>query len=226
MAEKNEKAIPMRELIGLTIWGQEKKNNRRISFGLYGNSYYVQIARPDDSGKFKDRKALFFGNSLIELSLAGACNHITRRLRKIDKGESLSDKEKENIVIFTGRQIKESTQLLEFGIFSKDDKNSPYIRITKKKKDNTDEKEWEDTFYFGNSSLYYKKTKDVEDKETYAFFANLAEIFRSCANRTNLTRDRYIAQILNESNSDNNESKSSSESKNSSNNNDDEDFPF
>ena len=222
MAEKDKK-VYSRELIGTTEWGREKKNNRRISIGLYGNAYYIQISRPDeksDDNKFSKRRFVCFGNDMIEMAFANAAKHILRRIKAFENGKA--GKDSNPLVLFNGRDITKSTMKAEFNVIKKDDKVATLVKIIKYKKDEWDKPEWEDTFWFGNSSLYYKKDeKTEEDKKVFGFFEALEGAMRSCAYRTNLTRDRYLADYLN---GGSNSSSSSSDS--SDDDEDDSEFPF
>ena len=115
-----------------------------------------------------------------------------------------------------------STMKAEFNVIKKDDKVATLVKISKYKKDEWDKPEWEDTFWFGNSSLYYKKDeKTEEDKKVFGFFEALEGSMRSCAYRTNLTRDRYLADYLNGGSNS-----SSSSSDDSDDDDDDSEFPF
>lgn len=225
MAEKDKK-VYSRELIGTTEWGREKKNNRRISIGLYGNSYYIQVSRPDENSsdnKFSKRKFVCFGGDMIEMAFSNAAKHIIRRIKAFEAGKA--PKDSNPLVLYNGREINKSTMKAEFNVIKKEDKIAVLVKLIKYKKDEWDSPEWEDTFWFGNSSLYFKKEeKGEEDKKVFAFFEALEGVMRSCAFRTNLTRDRYIYEYLNAQKDD----KSSSSSSSSSSDDDEEDvtYPF
>ena len=224
MAEKDKK-VYSRELIGTTEWGREKKNNRRISIGLYGNAYYIQTARPDessDSNKFSKKKFVCFSGDMIEMAFANAAKHILRRIRGFEAGKGIADNNP--LVLYNGRDYTKSTMRADFNVIKKEDKIMVVVKLSKYKKDEWDKPEWEDTFWFGHSSMYYKKTeKSEEDKKTFAFFEALEGVMRSCAYRTNLTRDRYLAEYLSDS-----QGNSSSSNTSSSSDDDDEDseYPF
>lgn len=220
MADKKEKLPPMRELIHMTQWGKEKETNKRISLGLFGNTYYIQLAKYDgkgDKANFKDRKTLYFSNDLIEMTFAKAAQHMMRRIKSFEKGIDVPNQSP--LIIYNGKNFKTSTSRAEFNVFRKDGEETVLVIVTLLKyKEGGEELDWKEQMWFGSATLYSKREeKTVEDQKTYAFFEQMYDTMKSCANRTNLTRDRYLANLLNE------ENKNKSNSSNNSKYNDDDD---
>lgn len=236
MAENDKNVIVTTELFGYTIFGQEKKNNRRISFGLFNDSdkMYFKIARPDpDSGDSKFSKQLMVAitNSMAPWSVYGVANQMIKKIRKLEKGENLNS---DSLVLHNKRSLKDATTKIEFNAFSKDGKPMILVKLSKRKDENQEWKDGtEDIFFFGTSSLYYrnKENKEPEDKEVYAVFCAIAECAHAVATKTSTTRDAHLKKYFDATNgkdSDSSEKKSSNKSSKSSSSDDEDDdeFPF
>lgn len=198
MAEE-KKTFPFKELISFTKFAEDKAKSRRLAIGMVGYRYYIQIAKPDDSGKlnFKDRKTtiIMFGDQL-EAQLVNAARNMMQRLKYIKAGKDYPFNNP--IILYGGRDFKKSNYKVEFNIIQskKDNNYFPLISIKKYKKDEYDKPESEEKFFFGEGKLYFKKEEVSEiDTRAYAFFEELKLIFESIMAKTNISRADYMKAV-------------------------------
>lgn len=208
MAEKEY--LIRTELFGETFWGKEVSQNKRLSIGMLEQMLYIEIARPVEEGgkyKFRDRKAIYFrADNAIFRKIATASKVIADKARDMVKDPS-KPIEKSSRVIYNKSNLKNSEYRLYFNAFY-DGENTKgakfYLKIEKMKKDNLEEKEWEDgyTVYFKPQYLVKPEDLKEEEIEPVAFFEAIHNIMDNCAGRNCLTYDNHIKRVLNKNSYD------------------------
>lgn len=215
MAQQERKNYPFKELMAQVKFTEDKSKSRRLAIGMVGYNYYIQLAKPDGNGlNFKDRKltVVLYGE-YIEAQLLNAARYMLQRLKYIKANKDFPTNNP--VILYGGRDFKKTTYRVEFNVIQskKDNKYFPIISIKKFKKDNWDKPELEETFFFGEGKLYFKKDDVTEfDTKVYAFFEELKLNFESIIAKTNTLRADYLRHMNYDNNDNNNNSSSSSNS--------------
>ena len=228
MTQNNQerKNYPFKELLGYTKFAEDKSKSRRIGIGMVGFNYYFQIAKPDGTGlNFKDRKltVVLYGD-YIESQIMNAARHMMDRLKAMKRGKEFPINSP--IILYGGREFKKSPYKIEFNIIQskKDNKYFPILTIRKYKKDSYEKPELEETFFFGEGKLYFKKDDATEfDTKVYAFFESIKLQFESIIAKTHTQRAEYLRH-MDDDNDEESSGKSSSQQSDTSSDDDDDDY--
>ena len=118
MSEYNN--TKMEKIVSTEIFGKvffnnkDPEKNKRFTISMLNNSVQFTIYSADKDGKFKDGERFsvtipYFNHA----ALSNICKEIMDRLVDINAGKKV---EKDNLIIFSGRSLKEARQKIEFNL--------------------------------------------------------------------------------------------------------------
>ena len=233
MSEYNN--TKMEKIVSTEIFGKvffnnkDPEKNKRFTISMLNNSVQFTIYSADKDGKFKDGERFsvtipYFNHA----ALSNICKEIMNRLVDINAGKKI---EKDNLIIFSGRSLKEARQKIEFNLYSADDNSefkrpfTGYIKLAKRKEA---EDKWDErVIWLPTAKVIYRggENKSATDYDVYAMLQEIAATSDAIISRSSISRDahlkKYLKQLYGNDDSDN---KSDYKGKNTS--SEDDSFPF
>lgn len=233
MSEYNN--TKMEKIVSTEIFGKvffnnkDPEKNKRFTISMLNNSVQFTIYSADKDGKFKDGERFsvtipYFNHA----ALSNICKEIMDRLVDINTGKKV---EKDNLIIFSGRSLKEARQKIEFNLYSADDNSefkrpfTGYIKLAKRKEA---EDKWDErVIWLPTAKVIYRggENKSATDYDVYAMLQEIAATSDAIISRSSISRDahlkKYLKQLYGNDDSDN---KSDYKGKNTS--SEDDSFPF
>lgn len=233
MSEYNN--TKMEKIVSTEIFGKvffnnkDPEKNKRFTISMLNNSVQFTIYSADKDGKFKDGERFsvtipYFNHA----ALSNICKEIMNRLVDINAGKKV---EKDNLIIFSGRSLKEARQKIEFNLYSADDNSefkrpfTGYIKLAKRKEA---EDKWDErVIWLPTAKVIYRggENKSATDYDVYAMLQEIAATSDAIISRSSISRDahlkKYLKQLYGNDDSDN---KSDYKGKNTS--SEDDSFPF
>lgn len=233
MSEYNN--TKMEKIVSTEIFGKvffnnkDPEKNKRFTISMLNNSVQFTIYSADKDGKFKDGERFsvtipYFNHA----ALSNICKEIMDRLVDINAGKKV---EKDNLIIFSGRSLKEARQKIEFNLYSADDNSefkrpfTGYIKLAKRKEA---EDKWDErVIWLPTAKVIYRggENKSATDYDVYAMLQEIAATSDAIISRSSISRDahlkKYLKQLYGNDDSDN---KSDYKGKNTS--SEDDSFPF
>ena len=216
------------ELYGKVFWNnKEPEKNKRFTISLLNNSAQFTITDADKEGKFKGDRFSVTMPYFNHAALSNICKELMNRLKDINSGKKV---EKDSLIIFSGRSLKDARQKIEFNIYSSDENaefKRPFIGYLKLSKRKEAEDKWEDKIiWLPTAKVIYRsnENKSATDYETYTMLQDIASSSDAIVSRSSLSRDAHLKKYLkqlygNEEDGNNNHRGKSSSSE-------DDSFPF
>ena len=219
------------QLYSKPFWNNnDPSKNKQLTISLLNNSTQVAITQAGPDGKFKDGKRLavtmpYFNHT----AFLNMCRDMQKRLIKIiEKNEK---QEKEALIIWSGKNMKESNQRLEVNIYSTESsefkaKFGGYIKLYKK---DADGKEDSAIIWLPTSRTIYRGSKSddkpAKDFDAFQLFQELELLMEAIIARTSLSRDEHLKKYLRNLYGDN-DNNNNKEYKGKSSDSDDDSFPY
>lgn len=216
------------ELYGKVFWNnKDPEKNKRFTISLLNNSAQFTITDADKDGKFKGDRFSVTMPYFNHAALSNICKELMNRLKDINSGKKV---EKDSLIIFSGRSLKDARQKIEFNIYSSDENaefKRPFIGYLKLSKRKEAEDKWEDKIiWLPTAKVIYRsnENKSATDYETYTMLQDIASSSDAIVSRSSLSRDAHLKKYLkqlygNEEDGNNNYRGKSSSSE-------DDSFPF
>lgn len=216
------------ELYGKVFWNnKDPEKNKRFTISLLNNSAQFTITDADKDGKFKGDRFSVTMPYFNHAALSNICKELMNRLKDINSGKKV---EKDSLIIFSGRSLKDARQKIEFNIYSSDENaefKRPFIGYLKLSKRKEADDKWEDKIiWLPTAKVIYRsnETKSATDYETYTMLQDIASSSDAIVSRSSLSRDAHLKKYLkqlygNEEDGNNNYRGKSSSSE-------DDSFPF
>ena len=222
------------QLYSKVFWNdKDQTKTKRFEIILFNNSVQFVITQMGPDKKFSGQRVAATIGYLSPAAVMNVAKEMQRRMVKIiEKGEV---QDKEALILYSGRNLKDATSKVEFNIFSQAENSefksafSGYIKVTNKKDDKVDE----NIIWLGGAKNLYRGTqsdkKPARDFEVYEMFQEIASLFESIMGRYSLSRDNHMRKYLdsvygnNTDQSNNNNQQQQYQGKPSS---DDEDYPY
>lgn len=233
MSEYNN--TKMEKIVSTEIFGKvffnnkDPEKNKRFTISMLNNSVQFTIYSADKDGKFKDGERFsvtipYFNHA----ALSNICKEIMDRLVDINAGKKV---EKDNLIIFSGRSLKEARQKIEFNLYSADDNSefkrpfTGYIKLAKRKEA---EDKWDErVIWLPTAKVIYRggENKSATDYDVYAMLQEIAATSDAIISRSSISRDAHLKKYLKQLyGNDDNDNKSDYKGKNTS--SEDDSFPF
>lgn len=218
------------ELYGKVFWNnKDPEKNRRFTISLLNNSAQFTITEADKEGKFKDGERFsvtmpYFNHA----ALSNMCKELMERLKNINSGKKV---EKDNLIIFSGRSLKEARQKIEFNLYSADDNSEykrPFVGYIKLSKRKDAEDKWEDKIiWLPTAKVVYRsaESKSATDYDTYTMLQDIAASSDAIVSRSSLSRDAHLKKYLKQLYGSDDDNKSG-EYKGKNTSSEDDSFPF
>lgn len=216
------------ELYGKVFWNnKDPEKNKRFTISLLNNSAQFTITDADKDGKFKGDRFSVTMPYFNHAALSNICKELMNRLKDINSGKKV---EKDSLIIFSGRSLKDARQKIEFNIYSSDENaefKRPFIGYLKLSKRKEADDKWEDKIiWLPTAKVIYRsnENKSATDYETYTMLQDIASSSDAIVSRSSLSRDAHLKKYLkqlygNEEDGNNNYRGKSSSSE-------DDSFPF
>ena len=160
-------------------------------------------------------------------ALSNICKELMNRLKDINSGKKV---EKDSLIIFSGRSLKDARQKIEFNIYSSDENaefKRPFIGYLKLSKRKEADDKWEDKIiWLPTAKVIYRsnETKSATDYETYTMLQDIASSSDAIVSRSSLSRDAHLKKYLKQLYGNEEDGNNSYRGKSSS--SEDDSFPF
>lgn len=216
------------ELYGKVFWNnKDPEKNKRFTISLLNNSAQFTITDADKDGKFKGDRFSVTMPYFNHAALSNICKELMNRLKDINSGKKV---EKDSLIIFSGRSLKDARQKIEFNIYSSDENaefKRPFIGYLKLSKRKEADDKWEDKIiWLPTSKVIYRsnETKSATDYETYTMLQDIASSSDAIVSRSSLSRDAHLKKYLKQLYGNEEDGNNSYRGKSSS--SEDDSFPF
>lgn len=233
MSEYNN--TKMEKIVSTEIFGKaffnnkDPEKNKRFTISMLNNSVQFTIFSADKDGKFKDGEKFsvtipYFNHA----ALSNICKEMMSRLSTINAGKKV---EKDNLILFSGRSLKDARQKIEFNLYSADDNSefkrpfTGYIKLAKRK--DAEDKWDERVIWLPTAKVIYRsgEAKSATDYDAYGMFQEIAATSDAIISRSSISRDAHLKKYLKQLYGVD-EEKSSGGYKGKSSSSEDESFPF
>lgn len=216
------------ELYGKVFWNnKDPEKNKRFTISLLNNSAQFTITDADKDGKFKGDRFSVTMPYFNHAALSNICKELMNRLKDINSGKKV---EKDSLIIFSGRSLKDARQKIEFNIYSSDENaefKRPFIGYLKLSKRKEADDKWEDKIiWLPTAKVIYRsnETKSATDYETYTMLQDIASSSDAIVSRSSLSRDAHLKKYLKQLYGNEEDGNNSYRGKSSS--SEDDSFPF
>lgn len=216
------------ELYGKVFWNnKDPEKNKRFTISLLNNSAQFTITDADKEGKFKGDRFSVTMPYFNHAALSNICKELMNRLKDINSGKKV---EKDSLIIFSGRSLKDARQKIEFNIYSSDENaefKRPFIGYLKLSKRKEADDKWEDKIiWLPTAKVIYRsnENKSATDYETYTMLQDIASSSDAIVSRSSLSRDAHLKKYLKQLYGNEDDDRGSYKGKTSS--SEDDSFPF
>ena len=216
------------ELYGKVFWNnKDPEKNKRFTISLLNNSAQFTITDADKDGKFKGDRFSVTMPYFNHAALSNICKELMNRLKDINSGKKV---EKDSLIIFSGRSLKDARQKIEFNIYSSDENaefKRPFIGYLKLSKRKEADDKWEDKIiWLPTAKVIYRsnENKSATDYETYTMLQDIASSSDAIVSRSSLSRDAHLKKYLKQLYGNEEDGNNSYRGKSSS--SEDDSFPF